>query len=288
VTYPSYVNAKKYARLAGVAYLVLAAAGIFGGFIAISSQVVPGDPVATAVNIAQAGQLFRLGLTAWVLTIVLHVVVAWALFVVMQPANSCLSILAACFRLIYVAIHGAGIAYLAQAQKLAGQDAGVFSVEQVAAFTSQALVTHKTAFEIALIFFGIHLILLAWLMFVSGYMPKLIAVLLVVSGAAYLINATAHLVMADYDTYAVMFIALVSIPAVVAELALTFWLLIVGVGKAYPQRVLAEATTADVNVTSRPCMLLIHPQAMDLSLLRAVCENVAHLCARHVDRDTAV
>lgn len=237
MTYPPYTKAKQYARLAGLAYLLLASAGIFGGFIAISSQVVPGDPVATAVNIAQAGLLFRLGVAAWVLTILLDVIVAWALFVVLQPAGPRLSVLAAWFRLIYVAIHGAGITHLALAQKLAGQDAGSFSMEQLAALTSQALITHKTTFEIALVFFGLHLILVAWLMFTSGYMPKLIAALLVVSGAAYVIDGMAYLLMADYDAHATFFIALVSIPAVIAELALTFWLLIAGVGKAYQTKV---------------------------------------------------
>lgn len=233
---PTYEHAKRYARAAGLSYLILAITGIFGGFIAISSQVVPGDPVATANNILNAGPLYRFGVLAWVITLIFDVIVAWALFAVLRPVNAHLSLLAALFRVVYIAIHGAGVVWLANAQKLADPAAYGVSIEQSAIWVTQALITHKTIFEVALIFFGLHLILLAWMMFKSGYMPKLIGLLLIVSGTAYIIDGTAYLIMDNYDAHAMLFVAIVSIPAIIAELALTFWLLIKGVGRSYPDR----------------------------------------------------
>lgn len=231
-----YSAAKACARLGGLSYVMLAAGGIFGGFIAIASQVVPGDAPATAVNISEAGALYRYGVLAWVITIVLDLVVAWALYVVTRPAGSQLPLLMAWSRVVYIAIHGAAITQLALAQKFASgaNFLSVFSIDQLAAFTSLALVAHKTGFQIALIFFGLHLVLLAVLMVRAPYLPSLVGVLVAISGLVYVGDAIAYIGMADYDAYAGYFVAAVSIAAIVAELGLAGFLLLVGVGTKYP------------------------------------------------------
>ncbi|MBB4659226.1 DUF4386 domain-containing protein [Parvularcula dongshanensis] len=224
-------NPKAYARLTGACYLGLGVAGIFGGFLAIAAQVVPGDPVATAQNLALNGGMVRAGILAWMLTLVLDVVVAWGLYVLTRPADTRLSVLMAWLRLVYVAVHAGAAANLARALRYAegGGHLEAFGTDQLAALASDALLAHRTGFEIALLFFGLHLGLLAVLLWRSGFMPKLIAALLCASSAAYLVNAVAFLGLATYDRYAALLLGLVSVLAIVAELALAGYLLAVGI-----------------------------------------------------------
>lgn len=235
--FASYAAAKAHARLAGVCYFLLAAGGIFGGFVAIASQLVAGDPMATAVNIAEAGRFYRLGVLAWVATLVFDLVVAWALTIVVWAAAPRLAALMGLFRVVYVAVHAAAAANLAAAQRHAEALAGPspFTPAQLAAFANEALSAHKTGFEIALAFFGLHLILLGALMLRARYLPGWIGVLLAVSGLVYLIDSGAWLVLDDYEAYAVPLVAAVSVTAVIAELSLAFYLVIVGVGRRYAE-----------------------------------------------------
>ena len=235
--YASYGAAKRYARLAGLSYLLLAAGGVFGGFVAIASQVVPGDPMATAANIEGAGRLYRLGVLAWVVTLIFDLIVAWALTIVTAPAAPRLAVLAGLCRTVYVAVHAAVAGNLAAAQRYAeGEGAlSAFPPDQLAALANDALLHHKTGFEISLVFFGLHLILIGVLMMRARYLPSWIGVLVAISGLVYLVDAGAWLVLDDYDAYAMPLVAAVSITAIVAELALAFYLVIVGVGRRYAE-----------------------------------------------------
>lgn len=232
---PSYPAAKAFGRLAGWSYLLLAVCGVFGGFVAIASQVVPGDATATAENIQDAGLHYRLGIIAWSATIILDVVVAWAIYQVTLAAGPALAMVTGWFRLAYVAVHGAAISHLALAQKYAAGEGflAVMPREQLAALASASLVAHKTGFEIALAFFGVHLLLLGAIFLRAKYLPGWIGVLIGISGAVYICNAVVFLALADYDVVAQIMVAIVSVTAVIAELSLALYLIVRGVGRNY-------------------------------------------------------
>ena len=65
-----------HARVAGVGYLVIIAAGILAEFVVRSRVVVPGDAAATAGNIAASEPLFRVALACDLVMLVADVVVA--------------------------------------------------------------------------------------------------------------------------------------------------------------------------------------------------------------------
>jgi hypothetical protein len=77
---------------------------------------------------------------------------------------------------------------------------------------------------IGLFFFGIHLILLAGIL----GRPKLISIFLVLAGIMYMVDTGAQFVLPNYDSYASIFLALVAIPSIGGEMALSVWLLIKG------------------------------------------------------------
>ncbi len=53
--------------------------------------------------------------------------------------------------------------------------------------------------QVSLVLFGLHLVLLGWLGYTSHLVPKVIAVLLVVAGAGYLVDSFGYLLVTDYS-----------------------------------------------------------------------------------------
>src|ERR671918_9329 len=96
------VTPVRFARVAGVGLLVMVAAAIFSNLVT-QNLVVSGNASRTATNIAAQQLLFRIGICGWLVVAALDVVVGLALYVVLQPVNWSLSLLAAWFRLAYAA-----------------------------------------------------------------------------------------------------------------------------------------------------------------------------------------
>jgi hypothetical protein len=77
----------RHARVAGLGYLIIIAAGIFAEFFVRSSLVVPQDATATANNIARSELLFRSGLASEFLMLACDVLVALALYIVLREST---------------------------------------------------------------------------------------------------------------------------------------------------------------------------------------------------------
>jgi hypothetical protein len=76
--------------------------------------------------------------------------------------------------------------------------------------------------------FGIHLALLGSLILTSGYIPKVLGVLLILAGAGYVIDTMANALLANYGDYETTFLLIVAVPSVIGEFAFTIWLLLRG------------------------------------------------------------
>src|SRR5687767_5992247 len=74
-------------RVAGWGILAMALLAPFAEFYVRQRLVVPTDPAATATDITAHETLFRLGIVAFLVVIILDVVVAWALYVLLKPVS---------------------------------------------------------------------------------------------------------------------------------------------------------------------------------------------------------
>ncbi|MEZ5145822.1 MAG: DUF4386 domain-containing protein [Bacteroidales bacterium] len=81
---------------------------------------------------------------------------------------------------------------------------------------------------IGLIFFGIHLIAIGYLLLKSKLAPRFIPILLCIAGIGYMIDSTAGLLIPNYGDMEMLSAIIVIIPGVVGELAFTVWLLVRG------------------------------------------------------------
>jgi len=227
------ISLRKAALIAGLGYLAVFIFASYAGADSVSTG--PGVSVTTAIDNMANEALFRSGIASWLIVLLADVVVAWALYVLLKPVNKSLSLLAAWFRLIFTAIAGIALLNLLIALQLSkGADyLSVFTADQLQAQAILFLNAYSDLTLIAWVFFGLHILGLGYLIFKSRYIPKILGVLLMVAFVGYMIDSFGSVLSSSYANNEVGFIVFIAIPAIVAELSLTIWLLYKG-GKRTP------------------------------------------------------
>jgi len=221
---------KSLARLAGAGYLVIFATGFFANFFVLESMMVAGDASATLANLRAGEGVFRWGLLSFVVMVVFDLLLAWAFYLLFKPVNAGLSLLSAWFRLVNGAVFAVALYNLFGVLHLLGGAAYLqaLPVAQLEAHIMLQLTTFQHTWLVGLIFFGIHLFILGWLVLQTELIPSVLGWLLFLAAAGYLTDSLARFMVSDYEAYANLFLLGVAVPGVVAELSLCLWLLIRG------------------------------------------------------------
>ena len=143
-------------------------------------------------------------------------------------AGRTVSLLAAAFRFVLVAIAAVKtLLHMAPLYLLSGADyTAAFSTEQLQALSYTALRLHGEAYDISLFFFGIHCVLIGWLIAHATFLPRILGWLLAIAGLCYLVNTLAGALAPEF---ARMLFPWILLPALPAEGGLTLWLLAKGV-----------------------------------------------------------
>lgn len=224
---PLQTSPRRAALVAGTGYVLIVVLAVFANFFVREGLVDPDDPAGTFADIADSELLFRFGLVAFLAVFVIDVVIAWALYVLFRAVSQEVSLLAAWFRLVYTAFLGVGlIFFFVVLQLVSGADyLAAYGQGELEAQVTLSLDAFNYAWLIGLVAFGIHLILLGWLMVTSRSAPSVLGVLLVVSGAAYVFDTLANALVSTYADHADVFLLVVAVPSVVGELAFAVWLL---------------------------------------------------------------
>ena len=219
------------ARLAGFFYLVYIIFTILTDVLR-SRFIVPDNAAFTAQNLTSSGWLFRLGFVGDLLAGLLFFLTAWALYTLLKPVDENLARLFMLLNLGGVAIQCANDLNLLAALLLTSDASylNVFTPAQLQALALACLNLHKQGFWICQIFFGAWLFPLGYLVFKSGYLPKILGIILMVHCVGWLMTFGQYFLFQSFSaiTYLTYPLGLIS------ELGLTFWLLIVGVREQKP------------------------------------------------------
>ena len=221
----------KTARTAGVLYLIIIVMGIFAQFVVRESLIEPGDATATADNIIASEGLFRLSIAADFLMILADVAIGLLFYVLLKPVNNGLALLAAFFRLAQATTLGINLLnplFALVLIKRADYVTGI-NVEEANALASMFLDGHAIGYRIALVFFGLSILVLGHLLTQSGYFPKVLGYGMMGAAAGYLTDSFAYFLLSNYADYETTLSAVVFAPAIISELALCLWLLVKGV-----------------------------------------------------------
>jgi hypothetical protein len=214
-----------YARIAGVLFLLSMVAGFFGEVYVPSRIIVSGDAAATARNITTFNSLFRLGFASYLVEALCDVSLALIFYVLLRPVQRNLALLAAFFGLISTALYAvAELFYFAAAIVLGS--AGVlksFSPDQLQDFALLSLKMFGYGGGVFMVFYGVASGLRGYLIFRSGYLPRLIGVLLMLAGLGFIAKSFTLVLVPAYSSNVLL------LPMFLAGVSLTFWFLVKGV-----------------------------------------------------------
>src|SRR5471032_1608181 len=169
-----------YARIGGLLYLFIIAAGIFAEIFVRDKLIVSGNASATAANLVASESLYRFSIAVEQVWLACAVAVAVILYVLLRPVSNTLSLLAAFFNLVSIAVEAvasvglfAGLFPLGTTSYLRA-----FEPAQLQALAYLSLKSYDYGFATSLVFFGCCLFVYGYLIFKSGYFPKTIGILL--------------------------------------------------------------------------------------------------------------
>lgn len=217
---------KKILIIAGISYLIIFLTGFFSNFYVLQSIYIPDNSSVTIENVIKNDSLFRLGIMGFVIMVIADLLLAWLLFLLLKTVNEKLSLLAAWLRLVNAAIFGIALYNLLSILniiKLAD-----FSKDQLEVNVMFAFASFNSAWLIGLIFFGLHLVVLGYLIIKSDFIPKLIGILIIIAGVGYLIDSSANILLSNYNDYQDTFMLIVLLPGIIGELSFTLWLIFKG------------------------------------------------------------
>ena len=215
---------KQGAITAGVSLLIMTVAAVLGTDVSIGSLYLPGNANITAENVLANEGVFRLGLISWLAILITDITSAWGLFIFVRPVNKDLSLLAAWFRIIYAVLMGAAILNLVYVHFLLGEGG---SADSLAMQIYHLLSSFYAAWYFGLIIFGPHLLILGYLCFRSGYVPKYLGVLLILAGIGYILVHTLKLIIPD-QTSVILILEYIFLLPMLSEVILGIWLLVKG------------------------------------------------------------
>src|SRR5689334_18566606 len=185
-----------YARIGGVLYLIIIAAGMNGELFVRGSIVVSGDAAATARNLVASSALWRAGIAGDLVMHLCDVGLMLVFYVLLRPVSRNLALLAVLFNLIQTAVLVANKLNLLLPLFLLGDARylDAFTPQQLQALSYVSLRTHDYGFGFGLMFFGAECLVVGYLIFRSGYFPRALGILMQVAGACYLANSFALVV----------------------------------------------------------------------------------------------
>jgi len=217
------------ARIAGAVYLLFFLTAILGEFFNRQAGIseiqlgVSGDTATTANNILTHESSFRLGLALGLISIACYVAVTALFYQLFTPVSRSLALLAAFFSLVGLAIQTFGSLFQLAALLVLGGSPylSVFNVKQLQALALLFLNLNAQVGNVYLVFDGLFLLLIGYLIVRSTFLPRVLGVLLAFAGLGWLTFLSPPLVS--------HLLSYIEILGVLAEGALMLWLLVVGV-----------------------------------------------------------
>jgi hypothetical protein len=214
---------RKAGLIAGISLVIMAiAAGFSYGYV--HNKLVNESAEITMQNLIENKLLFMAGISGWIIIFITDLLVSGSLFIFFKNRMRRFSLLTAITRVIYTLVLGAAVFQLISMLPLL--KSGVDSSE---------IVLHIVSFEriwsAGLIIFGLHLIGLGYLSFKSRTIPVVLAFLLYLAGAGYIVIHMAkqfglfsHSVISSIEN-------IMALPMALGELLLAVWLIYLGLKK---------------------------------------------------------
>jgi len=218
------------ARIAGFLYLLIVLCALFSMMYVPSKLIVWRDAATTAKNIMASELLFRFGIVGDSVVFVSEIALTVLLYILLKPVNKTLALVSAFSRLAMAVIQGINLLNLFFVLFLLSGAAylTVFNADQLHALVMLFLNAHENGVYVWGVFFGFHLMVLGYLVFKSGFFPRMPGVLMMIGSLGYLMESYSNFLSVNNEaisTITSFFLA----TSVIGEFSFMFWLLLKGV-----------------------------------------------------------
>jgi hypothetical protein len=220
------MNVQRYARVAGVLFLISLVAGGIGEAYVPAKLIVSGNAAATVANIANHDLLYRIGFATFLMESFCDVTLALIFYALFKPVNRQLSLLAAFFGLMASATFAFAEAFYFAPTIMNAAYLKTFSTDQLNALVLLSMKFYSYAGMIFTGYYGIEWLVRAYLIWKSTFLPKALGVLMGIGGSAFVLR---NILMILAPQYASDVFLMLMFPG---ALAMTVWLLVKGVDLA--------------------------------------------------------
>lgn len=206
---------KSWFIVTSIALLVMAIlAGFAFGYVFI--EVYDSENVNLTQDKLNANMLlFRFGIAAWLVIILLDLLVSLGLYQIYNSSSKRLAVFSSSLRVIYTFVLCIAVYFLAQPILI-----DIDAPDAAASFES-----FLSIWNVGLIIFGVHLVLLSVNCMNSDFTPKVIVIFLLVGGISYIVVHGLKVFLSNDDLFAVTAESLLIIPMALSELSLALWLI---------------------------------------------------------------
>lgn len=196
------LSQRKAVTILRILYPIWTIVGLFSIMYVPTNLIVPGDATSTANNIMTNGLLFRMGIAGSLITQLIFILVVLVLYQLFKTVYKNHALLMVIFALVSVPI--AMINALNQIAALLLLNGGDFlnglGTDQLHAQMMFFLNLNEQGIIIASIFWGLWLFPLGYLVYKSGYFPRILGILVIIAGFGYLLGSFVHLLSPTYKT----------------------------------------------------------------------------------------
>ena len=220
------MSPRSLARMAGVCQLLEAITATLGQVIVLGRLIVSGNAAATAANILGHERLYWWGFVSSVVAVLFHVAWAFLMYELLKPVNRRVSIFAILVILMGCAMLAVtGLLYIAPLLVLQGGGSlSAFTPAQLQALAAAFFRLNAYAFDMHTVFFGVWCVLTGYLIFKSTFLPKVLGMLLIVSGLGWMIYVS--------PPFAAPLFPFIAAASAIGEVPLELWLILVGLNEA--------------------------------------------------------
>lgn len=222
------LSLKSLAHWSGLGYLLIFGTAFFATGYIVESMVALGDPSTTWLNFRGKEGYLAMAIGSFIIMLLIDGVLAIPFYLLLESTNKALAMISSSLRLINVGLFAVALMDLVHLSRLFNKPYRgdeLFVLRQINHLTQ----SFDDTWLLALVFFGVHLLIMGVLIVKSPLFPTVIGWLLQLAGLVYVIDSVASFTLSFYSEFEMAFELMVLIPSVVGELSFCLWLLLKGV-----------------------------------------------------------
>lgn len=223
----SLTHIKRTARLSGLLYLIWVLTAAYGLMIVQPMTIVRGDAAATSAKILENEFIFRTGIINGIFSSLIWILIGLSLYKLFRHVNEGQAKLL--FALVIVQVPATFITSALDITSLMIFKGDILDTIEISQRQDLAMLLFKINDNTAIaleMFWGLWLFPFGYLVYKSGFIPKVLGVFLILNGIAYVIHFFTHIIFTDYQKI----VFKISTPVwTLGEVSIMLWLLIIGI-----------------------------------------------------------